>query len=53
MWWPQFLNGGTPLPFPAGGEPLFTGPNGVVSPDPTEMHRVQLMTKNLFQMFLG
>jgi hypothetical protein len=53
MWWPQFLNGGTPLPFPAGGEPLFTGPSGVVSPDPTEMHRVQLMTKNLFGMFLS
>ena len=53
MWWPQFLNGGTPLPFPAGGEPLFTGPSGVVSPDPTEMHRVQLMTKNLFEMFLS
>jgi hypothetical protein len=52
MWWPQFLNVATPLPFPAGGTPMFASPGGaVITPDAADMQTVERMTLNLFEMF--
>jgi hypothetical protein len=54
MWWPQFLNVSTPLPFPADGTPTFASPGGaVITPDSADMQTVERMTLNLFEMFLA
>jgi hypothetical protein len=53
MWWPQYLSGSTPLPFPANGAPRFTWTNGPVPREPAGMQAVERMTQNLFGMFLA
>ena len=54
MWWPQWLNVDTPVPYPPGGEPLFAwAGSGPIVRDPSEMEKVEQMTINLFDMFLG
>jgi N,N-dimethylformamidase beta subunit-like, C-terminal len=53
MWWPQFLNVATPLPFPGGGEPQFASTSGVITPDSAEMQTVERLTLNLFEMSLA
>jgi hypothetical protein len=52
MWWPQWLNVATPLPYPAGGEPKFFWSQPIVH-DRGEMEKVERMTINLFTMFLN
>jgi hypothetical protein len=53
MWWPQWLNVSSPVPFPEGGGPRFTWVTGLIDPDPGDMQKVEQMTINLFNMFLG
>ena len=53
MWWPQYLNVSTPLPFPSNGAPRFTWSNGAVPRDPAGMQAVERLTLNLFEMFLA
>ena len=51
LWWPQWLNFATPLPFPAGRAPQFTWSDGAIEPEPTGQQAVERMTLNLFDMF--
>lgn len=51
MWWPQFLNVATRLPFPPDGTPKFTSPTGLISQGSADMQRVEQLTLNLFDMF--
>ena len=41
MWWPQFLNVGTRLPFPGDGMPRFTAPSGMIARSSADMQRVE------------
>ena len=53
MWWPQWLNVEKRLPYPLGGEPLFAWNSSKIERDPSDMVKVDRMTRNLFEMFLG
>jgi hypothetical protein len=53
MWWPQFLNVGTRLPFPGDAVPRFTSPTGLLAQGSADMQRVEQITVNLFDMLRG
>jgi hypothetical protein len=53
LWWPQWVNAQSPVPYPPGGEPRFAwAGHGIISPTPGDREKVERMTINLFDMFL-
>jgi hypothetical protein len=53
MWWPQWLNASSSLPFPGDGFPRFEWMGSQISPESSDKQRVERMTMNLFDMFRG
>jgi hypothetical protein len=55
MWWPQWLNSDPRTSYPPGFEPTFVWRQGqqVIRPRIEDMRKVQQMTANLFDLFLG
>jgi hypothetical protein len=51
MWWPQWLNTSSSLPFPGDGVPRFEWMGSQIAIDSNDKPRVERMTMNLFDMF--